>query len=169
MNYDQYSKIIIGLAGNFSATIEPATMDVWFDLFKSDGVSYVQLRSAAAKLMRTVTNTYGRMPTYAELMEAIRGRAPRVEDVALVEANKILDHLRRNGASVWPDLSDPVTKKLMTTRWDYPRWASECTESENHWWVKEFCEAYRATDATEGVMSIPHQVRNLIGGIGDAD
>ena len=169
MNFDQYSDIIYTIAGNFGAAIEPATMDAWFELLKSDGVSIMQLRAAAAKLMRTKKTTYGRMPTYVEIMEAIQGQTPQIEDRALTEANKILDHLRIHGATLWPEMSDPITRQLMTTRWYYPRWAANCVESENHWWVKQFCEAYLATGAVNpelGVAQISERVRPLLEMVG---
>lgn len=165
MDYEKFSKVIFALAGNFGATIEPATLDIWYDILVADGVTYQQLQQAAQKIIRSKKDGYGRLPTYAELLEAIRGQQPQVEDVALVEANKILNHLRINGARAYPCLDDPVTRLLMTTRWEYYRWASQVAESELKWWVKEFCEAYRATNICEQIC-IPHEARTLLEHIG---
>jgi hypothetical protein len=169
MDYKRFTDIMGAIAGNFSSTIEPGLLNIWHKLMRADGITYEQLRAAALKIIRTKKDSYGRMPTYAEILEAIQGEQPAIEDVALVEANKILDHLRINGAGIWPNLSDPITRQLMTTRWYYPRWAANCVESHNHWWVKDFVEAYRSTnlvDGGQGLAQISGQVRPLLEMVG---
>jgi hypothetical protein len=151
MTKEQFSKILVAMAGNFGATIQPATLDVWFSLAKGDGLTYEQVAKAAAHIMRTKTNGYGRMPTYAEIVQAIQGEPPKLEHKALAEANRIISHLHYNGATSWPELSkDPITKHLMATRWPYKTWASQVLDSELKWWAKEFVEAYQAHEATSG-------------------
>jgi hypothetical protein len=136
---------------------------LYFGALKSFDISTIE--TAAKRLL--LTWEYNRMPPLAVIVKAINGAQPRIEDLALVEANKILDHVRQHGATRWPELSDPVTRRLMTTRWYYPRWAANCIESENHWWVRQFCEAYRATDSVQPALEIPGQVKPLIEGIGN--
>ncbi len=169
MTKEQFSKIMVAMAGNFGATIQPATLDVWFQMAKGDGFTYEQVAKAAGHIMRTKANGYGRMPTYAEIVQAIQGEPPKIEHKALAEANRIIGHLRYNGAIAWPDLSqDPVTERLMTTRWPYKAWASQVLESELKWWAKEFVEAYQAEHATGRQPSpqIPHQATALLEGVG---
>jgi hypothetical protein len=161
-----FAKVIYGLAGSFSATISPATLDIWMEMLKVDGITYQELQAGVQRLIREKTEGYGRLPLYGELLKAIKGEQPKIEDRALVEANKILDHLRLHGAGVWPEMSDPITRQLMTTRWHYPTWAAQCVESENHWWVKEFVEAYRSTNAVNPALEIPCQVRPMLKIIG---
>jgi len=131
---------------------------LYFKTMESFDISDIE----AAGQQLLLTWKYNRMPPPAIIVEAIQGEPPKIEDRALVEANKILDHLRLHGAGVWPDLSDPVTRQLMTTRWHYLTWAAQCVESENHWWVKEFCEAYRSTNAVNPTLEIPDRVRPLL-------
>ena len=166
VDFKAYGKVIMGLAGNFSATIPLATLDIWLEMLKADGITYQELQQGAQKIMREKKDGYGRMPTYVELIESIRGSQPKIEDRALCEANKILDHLRLHGAGVWPEMSDPITRQLMTTRWHYLTWAAQCVESENHWWVKEFVEAYRSTNAVNPALEIPDRVRPMLKIIG---
>lgn len=83
-------------------------------------------------------------PKPAELIDLMKPKIP-VEDKALAIANEIISHLRLNGSRKRPDLShDPIAEQLMTTRWNYPYWASQVLESEIRWWIKDFCDAYRA-------------------------
>lgn len=169
MTKEQFSKIMVAMAGNFGATIQPATLDVWFQMAKGDGFTYEQVARAAAHIMRTKTNGYGRMPTYAEIVQAIQGEPPKIEHKALAEAIRIIGHLRYNGATTWPDLSqDPVTERLMTTRWPYKTWAAQVLESELKWWAKEFVEAYQAEQAIDRQSNpqIPHQATALIESVG---
>lgn len=170
MTKEQFAKLMFALAGNFGTEIQPATLDAWFAMAREDGITYGQMQAAVRKIMRTKAHSYGRMPTYAEILEAIRGQPPKIEHKATAEANRIIAHLHTHGATTWPDLSsDPITRRLMTTRWPYKTWAAQVLESELKWWVKEFVEAYQAIEATGGVapaIEAPKEVRPLLESIG---
>jgi len=161
-----FAKVIYGLAGSFSATISPATLDIWMEMLKADGITYQELQTGVQRLIREKTEGYGRLPLYGELLKAIKGSQPKIEDRALVEANKILDHLRLYGATKWPEMSDPITRQLMTTRWHYLKWAGQVVESELKWWVKEFVEAYQSTNAVDPALEIPDRVRPMLKMVG---
>lgn len=107
-------------------------------------------------------------PKPAEIILAINKDVAKIEDRAIVEANKILIHLNLNGAGKWPALDDPITKHLMTSRWVYDRWARDVLESELKWWVKEFIEAYRAYSETEAPLQIEvsDEIKPLVNDIG---
>lgn len=165
MNREKFFNIMMALAGNFGAAIQPATLHAWFAMAENDGLTYEQISTAAQQIMRTKLDGYGRMPTWAEILEAIHGQAPRIEHKATAEANRIISHLHTYGATTWPDLSDPVTKRLMISRWPYKTWAASVIESELKWWVKEFVQAYEAEQIT-GPVQIPARVRGLLSHIG---
>ena len=148
MNKKQFAQLMYALAGNFGATIEPITLDVWYELAQQDGLQYERLQEAAKKILRSKKDGYGRMPTYAEILEAARGPAPVLEDQALVEANKIIAHLHTSGASLPPEMPDPITNFLMSRVWPYTVWAAGVLEDDLKWWTKDFCAAYRATTKT---------------------
>jgi hypothetical protein len=168
MTREQFAKLMYALAGNFGTEIPPATLDVWFSMTKEDGLAYPQMQAAVKHIIRTKTDGYGRMPTYAEIFTAIVGKPVAIEDKALCEANRVLEYLRTNGARTAPEWADRVTNKLMTTRWNYTGWAQSVLESELKWWVKEFCEAYRAMADQDAVPAIeaPKRVLELASGIG---
>ena len=154
----RFAAAMKAVAINAGVEITKDTMRLYFETLKSFDIS--EIETAAQRLL--LEWEYNRMPPLSALVKKIQGEPPKIEDRALVEANKILDHLRLHGAGVWPDLSDPVTRQLMTTRWHYLTWAAQCVESENHWWVKEFCEAYRSTNAVNPTLEIPDRVRPLL-------
>lgn len=163
----RFAKTMLGMADNFRDTITKEGMDMRFDLLKNFSIE--QIEAAAKKII--LSRKYLRMPTIADIVEAISGPPPTEEDRALVIANEIVAHLRRHGAGVYPRLDhDPVAKRLMESRWPYRRWAAEILDSELKWWVKEFCEAYGAYSAAgENVPQIglaTPEARQLLAGIG---
>ena len=83
-----------------------------------------------------------------------------------MEADKIIAHLNFNGAGVFPKFNDPITNYLMTRRWPYQNWAKDILESEIKWWVKEFCEAYKAHDGDpEILIEGSPEIRKIAGGL----
>lgn len=149
-----FVNIVIGLAANFGAQIPEGLLQLWLNTFTEDGISLEQIKIAAGKIIRSKKDGYGRMPTYAEFFEIIKGSD---DDKALVTANEIIKHLHEHGSRVFPNLSDPIAKQLMTKRWPYYDWASQVLESELKWWVKDFCEAYHSYSTLE---QVPHVLEN---------
>ena len=158
----RFTAAMKALAVNASVEITKDTLRLYFEALKDFDISEIEI--GTHKLM--LEWEYNRMPPLSALVKKIQGEPPKIEDRALCEANKILDHLRLHGAGVWPDLSDPITRQLMSTRWHYQTWAGQCVESENHWWVKEFVEAYRSTNAVNPALEIPDRVRPMLKMVG---
>ena len=158
----RFTAAMKALAVNASVEITKDTLRLYFEALKDFDIS--EIETGTHKLL--LEWEYNRMPPLSALVKKIQGEPPKIEDRALCEANKILDHLRVHGAGVWPEMSDPITRQLMTTRWHYPTWAGQCVESENHWWAKEFCEAYRSTNAVNPALEIPCQVRPMLKMVG---
>jgi len=150
MNHVELSKIIVGLAANFGVKIPVGLIELWKAAFMKDGISIDQIRYGAGKILRTKKDGYGRMPTYAEIIEIIQGGDKK--DKALVLATEIITHLKLHGANVLPVLEDPVAANLMSRRWPYRKWAAQVLESELKWWTKEFCEAYKSHTAIEKLL-----------------
>ena len=91
-------------------------------------------------------------PKPAELIEAINQDQVKIEHKALIEANKIIEHLIAYGGSKIPKLNDPISQHLITKRWPYQSWATSIIESEIKWWVKEFCASYEAYDEDPAIL-----------------
>jgi hypothetical protein len=161
-----FAEIMQGMADNFRDSITSQGLLMRFKILSEYSIS--QVEAAAITVMRN--RKYTKMPTVAEIIEAIDGAPAQIEDKALTEANKIIAHLKTYGAGTQPDLSDPITKNLMTGRWPYQSWAESVLEKDIVWWVKEFCAAYKSFQVVEKPGLIESQVKidNLTHGIGRA-
>lgn len=161
-------KVIVGLAANFGVAPPEALFDLWHKAFQVDNITTEELRKAASKIIRSKTDGYGRMPTYAEILAAA-GKAPaKIEDKAIEQAAKIISAVRQHGNTKTPRFKNPITATLMTGRWN---WASLCQmkEDQMHWWQKDFVEAYRVLELNQGGRTqIPmnSEVRRLVDGVG---
>ena len=154
---------MLGMADNFRDTVSKQGIQMRFEMLSSYAIEEVE--RAARKIL--LTRKYTKMPTIAEFIEAIDGGPSSAEDKALVEAHKIIAHLRVYGAQFPPGMADPVSKYLMTSRWPYRSWAAQIMESEIKWWIREFCGAYRAHQgANLQVEAPPSVVKSLVSSIG---
>lgn len=165
----RFAEIMLGLAENFGAELSTVGMKLRFEALK--GYSIDQVEAAALGLMRS--RKFSGMPAVAEFIQKIDGQLPSVEQKALAEAHRIIEHLNAYGATTWPDLSgDPTTKRLMEHRWPYKTWAAKVADSELKWWVeKEFVPAYLALQSVDGAtlaIEAPARVKGLIGSIGSS-
>jgi len=158
-----FSDLMIGLADNFGEQLTKEKLILWHSLFSEDGFTIEQIQAGAYRLLRD--RKYKGLPTYAEFIEAIAGKKPKIGDVAIVVADKIISHLQQYGSGKFPDLAgDKTALYLMTRRWPYQSWASEVLTSELKWWVKEFVEAYSAYREIESVwpLEIPLEIKSLV-------
>ena len=110
-------------------------------------------------------------PKPVELIEIITGGQKQLQNNAEIEVDKILCHLRQYGAGKHPELSDPISRHLMTKRWPYQSWAIMVLESELVWFKKEFITAYNAYSDSDlqifqNEIEYNGEVRKLIAGIG---
>jgi hypothetical protein len=160
----RFSQIMLGMADNFRDQITKDGMRMRFEMLSCFTIEEVE--EAAKKIM--ATRRYTKMPPIAEFLEALRGPAAPVEDHALNQANKIIENLRLNGARRFPDGLDDTARHLMQTRWPYHRWGTEVIESELKWWIKEFCDSYRARSTSKGRQQIEArpEVLQIAGNIG---
>jgi len=143
----KFSDIMLAIANNYPGTKFTSTgLKMRFEAMKEFSIE--QISEAAVKIIST--HKYNTMPTTADIIDAIGGRI-NIADRAEIEANKILDHLRRHGKSVIPEFEDPITKYLMNSRWRYCSWAARVAEDDLKWWSRDFVRVYRAHAAGAGV------------------
>ncbi len=157
----------------FAATMKALAINAGVDLTEDilklyraalKGFTVDQIGDAAKSVL--LIWTYNRMPPLAVIIDHIGGAPVKIEDKALIQANKIIEHLNLNGANVLPKIDDPVTKYLMTRRWPYQNWAKSVLESDLKWWTKEFCEAYRAHDGDpDRLIEAPEELLKLADGL----
>lgn len=132
-------------------------LDVYWELLKDYS------NDQFSKSMTYIIRSSNFFPRPAQIIKSIEPAPISIEDKALEQANSIIEHVKAYGSSFFPPINDPITKHLMTRRWPYQNWAANLIESEEQWWVKQFCEAYRAFNNTEGVKKIeaPKEIREI--------
>ena len=141
----EFSGIMKALALNSGVEFTNDSLRLYFAALETFTIE--QVRDGAKKVLATWE--YSRIPPIAVLIKAINNE-PAIEDKALTAAHNIVSHLKSHGSKIRPDLSgDHTADWLMKYRWNYTSWASKVLESELKWWVKEFCEAYRAFVKTD--------------------
>jgi len=126
-----------GMCEVFDKTYSENILNIYYTVLEKHDIE---------KVIKAIDNCITQLkffPKPAELIEMIENK-PKTENKALFEANKIIEHLNIYGKTKLPEILDPITKHLMTSRWKYKKWAAEIIESEIKWWVKEFCAAYVA-------------------------
>jgi hypothetical protein len=136
----RFAQIMNGMADNFRDSITKDGIAMRFKMLQTFTIE--QIEHAALEIMKR--RKYTKMPPVAEFIEILKPLELNNEDKAMIEANKVIAHLRSNGAGTTPNTGDPITRQLMATRWPYYQWARRVLESELKWWVKEFCQAYKA-------------------------
>jgi len=165
MNKEKFAGLIMVLAENFGGEPSEALLEMWWSMANKDGITADQFAGAAEEIIRT--RKYKTMPTYAEIVEAIHGS---VEDKAQVQVDIALSTMQRLEWGQAPKFDDPVTARLMTTRWDIA-WYRQVEEKAIPFWRKEFIEAYKSYSRAEAVVQIGYSgngrdIRQLAQGIG---
>lgn len=116
-------------------------------------------------------------PKPAEIIGFIKAKKTSPQTEAIIQADKIIAYLRSHG-SVVPVWSNPITRYLMTYRWEYYGWSQTVLEADLPWWKKEFVESYCAMkgkiDQTEKLstggkikVQIPESVKSLLAKVGE--
>lgn len=162
----RFTKCTIGTLANSNAIATDSLLDLWFEAAKDDGITIEQWEAAAKKIIRG--RKYTSQPTYADFYETIFGSPVTEADQANNQAAHVLKQIRELGSYNTPSFEDPVTKKLMASRWS---WQSVCamTEAELKWWAKEFIEAYQSAgkiDKQAMIESKSEKLKMLASGIG---
>lgn len=161
---ERFGAVMKGLSVNSDVEITDDMMRLYSRALK--GFDIGDIERAGVAILKTWE--YSRMPPLAVIIKHINGEAQPIEDRGLVMAHQIVSHVKQWGASKFPDLQDdPIAMELMTRRWKYDRWASLVLESELHWWVKEFAEAYTTYSESDNHMLITgsRKVKQLADGL----
>ena len=133
MNKKEMAIVIMGLAANFGAKIPEGLLEIWFQAFNEDGYSIEQIKRAAGKIIRTKKDSYGRMPTYAEFIDAIDGNQ---DQAAEIEVNNVISQIRDLGADGKPKLSIPMVNAINIR---FGGWHNMCCgleESKLQWFIR---------------------------------
>jgi hypothetical protein len=85
-------------------------------------------------------------PKISELVEHLKPHIPQIESVAEQQAAVVINAIRNYGYMRAPEWSDPITRDLFKHRFNWQSLCSTLTEEENKWFIKEFVQAYQATN-----------------------
>lgn len=164
----EFSKIMYGLAENFSAALTNNGLDLRFEALRQYSID--QIRQSATNILRT--RKYTKMPTVADFVSAIEGDQEHAdEDRAEMQAMAVISEIKRVGSYGNPKLTDPITASICKSvfRWNY---LCQMPEADTSFFIRDFKAAYLASHregkreilALEG--GIDPRVKQLCAGIG---
>lgn len=133
----EFAAIMYALAENFSATLTKAGLVFRFEALKEYSIE--QVRSAALSIVKT--RKFLKMPTIAEFIEHIEGGS--VDDIALVEATKVLEAVKAHGAYKSVVFDNPVTQAVV--EYTFGGWVKlneELSAKDEKWFLKDFEKSY---------------------------
>lgn len=139
---EKFSEIMTGLAENFGGhQISVAGLMLGFKVLQRFSIE--QIEAGALKLIDE--KPFPKMPTIAEIREAIQGGRQELEDRSAVEAAKVINAVKRVGGYQSVVFDDPVTMAVI--RRHFGGWIKLCNEGlaeEEKWILKDFAKIYRA-------------------------
>jgi len=141
----EFAAIMAGLAENFGTTLTKAGLRMRFEALKQYSIE--QVRNAAISILRT--RKYLKMPTIAEFIEHLEGGS--AEDIAQVEAAKVLEAIKVHGPYRSVVFDNPVTQAVI--EYSFGGWtklAEDLDAKGEKWFFKDFERAYGAF-ARQGV------------------
>ena len=143
-----FANIMKALAVNSGATLTAETLELYFKAFKQFSIEDIE--TACVSVLGSWI--YPRVPPIAEILKVLKPQSIAVHR-SVVVASEIVSNVASRGCDHFPEIcdADPIAFKLMTERWPYSSWAKSLTDSQATWWVKEFCQAYEAYEASGGL------------------
>jgi hypothetical protein len=162
----EFAKIVFAMAENFGATPSEYLLEMWARLFDDDGITIDQIRDAARAILKS--REYRSMPTYAEFRSHIVGTA---DDMAMIQADLVVNAIRHNGYNWQPYFLDPVTQHLVEKKWNWSRLCGTLREEQTPFFIRDFVAAYK-TYSKKGLtlIALPSpegKVKQLTEGIGN--
>lgn len=149
-NKKQFATLFYGLAEEYGGTITKNGVKLKFEALKKHSIESVV--RAANWIVTNRAKTYPPIPTVKEFIDAITAvENPQlsVKSKADLQLDIVLEKLKDEGSRGVNDFEDPITSKLMTTRWPYNQWASTVLLKEIIWFKKEFIEVYKSYSENE--------------------
>lgn len=163
-DFDQFANAMMGLAENYGQTISPEGVALRFRALSAHPISEVM----QATMGLLASRKYTTMPTVADFMEHLGGGA--VQDIAEVEAGKVVDAVRMIGGYRSVAFDDAVTQAVIEQ--GFGGWAKlneELTDEGMAWFRKDFARMYQSF-AKQGVKLHGHlaglaEIQNTANGL----
>jgi len=140
----EYVKALTLIAENFGGKLSETLLELWIALLKKNNVTISELQNGVLRLVES--RVYTKMPSFAELLQAIRPEKSPDVSKALAEqqADIVIDAVRRKAPGVRINFDDPVTAELMRTRWSVSGLCNTLTTDRTPFFRRAFVEAYTA-------------------------
>lgn len=133
----KFLEMFTGMCEYYDKKYSEALLTIYYEALKQYEVE--DILNAAKKIIQT--RKYNSLPMAADFIEHITGG---LKGVAHQQVLEVLDRFKSGDYNT--PFNDPVTQKLMTTRWPLWRWAPTVLETEIKWFTKEFIEAYESLE-----------------------
>ena len=128
----------------FNKELSPLTINLYENILSEFPIEAVE------KAFGKALTTCRFFPKPADIVDHItQGKKISNENIAELEAEKVLKHLRQYGSAKSLNAENPITNRLMSTRWQYRTWASQVLEKDLVWWKKEFIESFKSFSETD--------------------
>lgn len=131
-----FAAVMTGLAENYGQTLTPQGIALRFEALKQFKIS--EIRAAALAIM--AGRKYTNMPTVADFLEYLGGGA--AEDIAEVEAGKVIRAMSEHGAYRSVVFDNPVTQAVINDVWG--GWPKVCEMCPDKWLRHEFVKVFAA-------------------------
>ncbi len=136
---NRFAEVMTGLAENFGSSLSKPGLSMRFEALKNYSIEEVERAAFSIMQSRKYTN----MPTVAEFMEHLSGGS--AEDIAQVEATKVLEAIRNYGPYETVAFDNPVTQAVI--QYSFGGWQKlneELREDQEKWFIKDFEKSYKA-------------------------
>jgi hypothetical protein len=140
---ESFATMLYSIAELCGQQLTEDSIKMWFALLKPYEIS--DIKKAAIKILQTHKKRI--MPMPADFIEILAGPQETIKDHALVQATRVLDCLKKHGVRVMPNFTDPITREIMTTRFNYLHWGALHKQGNDPWLIRDFCELYRSYEA----------------------
>ena len=150
---EKFSVIMFGLSEEYGGNISEHSMDLKFEALKNYSID--QIAKAGTWIMLNREKTFPAVPTVQEFVAAIKLQTPQLsaDSIANIQADLVIQYSNQGKENV--TFNDPITQKIMTTRWQYGSWMRDVKTKDLTWFKKEFIEAYKSY--SEGVEISGHE------------
>lgn len=136
----RFSELMMGLAEDAGATVTQPGIKMKFKALAEFSIEDIE--AAAYNVLKHRQYNRNKMPTVADFIEAIKGRA---EDKASLKGVEVLQAIKRIGHNDSVDFGDPVTHAVIAGR--FGGWVKLCRdlmEDKEGWFLKDFEAVYAA-------------------------
>ncbi len=135
----QFGEMVGLMAVAFDKAISKPLLEIYFKILEKYEVE--QVKNAIEKAMEQLKW----FPKPAEIIEFIGGGPNKLEDFAQVQADLVINTIRKIGSYQSVEFKDPVTTAVIQQ--SFGGWIKMClelTETSEKWFRKDFVNAYHA-------------------------